>query len=639
MDNPTPSNNSQSQNLGLNKIDLSELQGFTFGIQWTEAKTYSSQQQPNRRDGPRADNEMKRRHRGSRHPASGPGGSKPAPALSGSAYPPRERRDFRGGSKSRNLCGESGSQEGRAPFERGPYISPFFALTCYPEDVGFAAMVKAVRASCRTFQLFEITKAVLEKNERLVVVIQRKPTSDAKPAASETRATSPGKTRFAPARSAKSEPIFISVPDDLPFDTEDAAIQYVIKNHLGLFFDTQDVETEAPKGNFPIINKDSITGELLGPPNYHRYRQILQERHAAHLSYMSFEKFKKSIISVRKPEVVQQWLDKMKKVTRYKWKTEPVSAAPEVAPAPVAAAAAETSASEPAPKISPTVEAAGPSFGSIEEARAYLLAQAKERVVRAVDTVRFHGRFVEKLPPGEIRQAIEGHVEHQRRFPLDTANALRGRLRREGFRIFRKGSNGISYVCAVKRRFRVPGQVFSDTITALIEFIEKNAMVHAKDLPVKFLSVDVGEALAATALPEGTSPAQAPGLSPEQAGCLRKMSNDLRWLVSEGYVMEFSDGKLFTPPISQQTRKGQKHGEMHDPADFPEVPPTPTQATALTPRPALEKEKTAIDFASIAPKEMTAPLNQQLRIRKSCHQPNARSQGDLPAAGRAEARL
>ena len=36
------------------------------------------------------------------------------------------------------------------------------------------ALVKAVRASCRTFQLFEITKAVLEKNDRFVVVIQRK---------------------------------------------------------------------------------------------------------------------------------------------------------------------------------------------------------------------------------------------------------------------------------------------------------------------------------------------------------------------------------------------------------------------------------------------------------------------------------
>ncbi|MEJ1971544.1 MAG: hypothetical protein WDM96_03240 [Lacunisphaera sp.] len=60
------------------------------------------------------------------------------------------------------------------------------------------------------------------------------------------------------------------------------------------------------------------------------------------------------------------------------------------------------------------------------------------RVVRTVETVRFHGKNIEKLPPGEIRRALEGHVERQRRFPLDTANALRGRLRREGFTIFKK---------------------------------------------------------------------------------------------------------------------------------------------------------------------------------------------------------
>src|SRR5436853_535316 len=124
MDDQKPANESNDQ--GLNKIDLSQLQDFTFGTQWTEAKV-SPQQRRDRDD------------RG--------GG---------------ERRDFRGGD-------DRGGQ-----FERGPYVSPFFTMTCYPEDAGFAAMVKAVRASCRTFQLFEITKAVLEKNERFVIVVQRK---------------------------------------------------------------------------------------------------------------------------------------------------------------------------------------------------------------------------------------------------------------------------------------------------------------------------------------------------------------------------------------------------------------------------------------------------------------------------------
>lgn len=642
MDDQTPAPESNEPQ-GLNKIDLSQLQDFTFGTQWSEVKPVSP---PQRRDrdfdrGERRDRREgggggergapPRDRRDFRKPAGAPAGA-PAGGEAGGQRPPTgDRRPFGGGDRPRGEGFRGGPRgdfrggnfrggdrrdfrgEGGAPMERGPYVSPFFNITCYPEDAGFAAMVKAVRASCRTFQLFEITKAVLEKNERFVVVIQRKPTE--KPAAAPAPAPETAAAPAEPAKAAKPAPMFMSQPDHLPFENEDVAIQHVLKNHLGLFFDVQEVEIDPPKGNFPIINKCGITGELLGPPNYHLYQQIIQQHHATRLGRMAFEKFRDSIVSAREPEVVQQWLDKMKKTTRYTWKTvaakpapAPVAAA-ETPAAPADAAPAPAEATEvkpvevpPAEATTPPAEAAvkegGPSFDSLDEARAYLLANAKDRVVRAVETVRFHGKLIEKLPGGEIKRAIEGHVERQRRFPLDTANALRGRLRREGFTIFKKGSRGVSYVCAVKRRFRVPGQVFSDSIAGLIDFVEKNPMLHVKDLPAKFLGVDIAAALAATPLPEGTAASQAPFmvLPPEQGEKLRKMNNDLRWLVTEGYVTEFSDGKLFAPPpmAPHAAKKADEHGEEHDPVDFPEAPaPVVAETPEAKPAPEPVPEETA----------------------------------------------
>jgi len=584
MDDSKPANEPNDQ--GLNKIDLSQLQTFNFGTQWTEVKPVSPGgrrerdfdrgDRPPRRDDGGGHGAPARDRRAFRKPAGpgGPGGpgqgqAPGAPAREGQPPmgdrpdrgggrfdrgPGGPRRDFRGGGERH----EGGGQ----PFDRAPYVSPYFVATCYPEDTGFAAMVKAVRASCRTYQLFEITKAVLEKNDRFVIVVQRARLQQAEGAAP-----------------AKPAPVFMSLPDHLPFDTEDAAIQHVLGNNLGAFFEMQEVEVEAPKGNFPIINKCGITGELLGPPNHHRYQQILQQHHAAKLSRMPFERFRESIISAREPEVIAAWMEKMKKATRYTWKppvakvatTPPMEAAAPVAAPAEAAPAAEAPA--PAPEA-PAVEVI--SFDNIEDARLHLLANARDKVVRAVDSVRFHGKLIEKLPQGEIRRALEGHVERQRRFPLDTANALRGRLRREGFTIFKKGSRGVSYVCAVKRRFRVPGQVFSETISALIDFIEKNPMVHVKDLPKNFLGVEIPVAAPAAAPAEGTTPSAAPfaALAPEQAEKLRKMSNDLRWLVMEGYVTEFSDGKLFAPPpmAPQQAKKAESGEEEHDPVDFPDAP-------------------------------------------------------------------
>ena len=628
MDDTKPAN--EPAEPGLNKIDLSQLQTFNFGTQWTEVKPVS----PGRRerDFDRGDRPPRRDDGGGRgapprdrrtfHKPAGPMTGAPGPAAdapAGEGQPPggdrrrfdrgapggmERRRDFRGGEQRR----EGGGQQ----FDRAPYISPYFVATCYPEDNGFAAMVKAVRASCRTYQLFEITKAVLEKNDRFVIVLQRaRPERPERP----PQAAPAAEGEAAPARPAapaKPAPLFMSLPDHLPFDTEDAAIQHVLGNNLGAFFDMQEVEVEAPKGNFPIVNKCGITGELLGPPNHHRYQNILQQHHAAKLGRMPFERFRESIVSVREPEVIAQWMEKMKKAVRYTWKPPvartsttppmgttppvevpapavvpppaPVESAPEAAtlatdtPAPVAAAAPIAEA--PAAPATP----AALTFDSIEDARLHLVANARDKVVRAVETVRFHGKLIEKLPPGEIRRALEGHVERQRRFPLDTANALRGRLRREGFTIFKKGSRGVSYVCAVKRRFRVPGQVFSESITALIDFIEKNPMVPVKALPKNFLAIDVAAALAAAPLPEGTPPSQAPfaALPPEQSEKLRKMSNDLRWLVMEGYVTEFSDGKLFAPPpmAPQAARKAEAGDEENDPVDFPEAAPVAVAAEA-----------------------------------------------------------
>jgi hypothetical protein len=487
-------------------------------------------------------------------------------------------------------------------------------------------LVKAMRASCRTFELFEIARLIVGKYERFVVVLSRRaPEAAAAPEA-------PAGTPSAPPVPAKSAgPLFVALPDGMPFDSEEAAVAHVVGRHLDKFFDLTTVEVEPPKGSFPFVNRCTLSGELLGPPNYHRYQQIVQQHHATRFPGMPFEAFRERIETVRDPEVVNQWLEKMKRAKRYTWKLGAAGEAPVV-------------------------------FDNLEDARAHLLATARDRMVKPLESARFHAKLIESLPPGEIRRAIEGHLERQRRFPLDTANALRGRLRREGFTIFKKGAKGISYVCAVKRRFRVPGQVFAESIGALITFIEVNPMITVKDLPVKFLGITPPSTPSTPPLtipstppiptastppvpaaptpvaPEETPPAvpaepavpspaatepasaepaatpppalaSAPAagaapppapLTPEEQEKLRRMTMDLRWLVQEGYVTEFGDGRLFAPPPMAEARiksAESPEGEEHDLESFPEVPvPAPATAPeAGSPLPAPEAAPAAQD--------------------------------------------
>lgn len=579
----TPTNETPAKD--FNKLDLSQLQSFSFGTQWTQDKPDTSGRPANRegrrddrprRDGPSPGGPAgapRRDRRDFRKPAGAPAGNEApageAPAggggrdFRGSGDNRGPRREFRGDFRGPRSDGPGGNREGgfREPMDRGPYLSPHFNVTFYPEDTSFAALAKTIRASCRTFELFDIARTVIGKNDRFVVVVQRKPAGEG------PRDAAPG------AEAERPAPFSISVPDGVPFENDDAVISHVMSTHLAHFFDAAEVEVEAPKGNFQVINKCGITGVLLGPPNYHRYTQIVQQHHASKVSRMSLEAYRSRIESVRDPESVNQWLEQMKKVTRYTWKHGAEGTTPL-------------------------------TFDNLEDARLYLLTHARDKVVRHVESARFPGKQLESLPAGEIHRSVEGALERQRRFPLDTANALRGRLRREGFTIFKKGSKGVSYVCAVKRKFRVPGQVFADSIGGLISFIESHPMVKASELPERMLGIKVPAPAAKPAAPiEGGSapahdvePVAAPAaLSLEEQQKIGRLQGDLRWLVTEGYVTEFMDGRLFSPPPMVEARKKEVEAAEHDPENFPEVPaeaPVPAPAAAAPEAPAPSASET-----------------------------------------------
>jgi hypothetical protein len=136
-----------------------------------------------------------------------------------------------------------------------------------------------------------------------------------------------------------------------------------------------------------------------------------------------------------------------------------------------------------------------------------------------------------------------------------------------------------------------------------------------KDLPKAFLAIEVPVVAPAAPVVEGAEAAApaAPAvvLTPEQSEKLRKMSNDLRWLVMEGYVTEFSDGKLFAPPpMAPQAAKRAESGEdEHDPVDFPDAP---APVAVAAPAPAAEAPAPAVEaVAEPAPApEPSAPAEE-----------------------------
>lgn len=537
-------------------LDLSGLSDLSLGPKWGSGNTPASKTPRSRtrdrddrppRDGRPSDRGAQRDRRGDR------------------TARPRSDRPARGREAGRPR--RSADARSEAPFK------PLLEADFYPDDAPFKALTQAIKTSSRTFELFEIAQLILEKPERWVCV-----------------------ARHPDQKEGADAILQAAVPDGLPFLEEQAALNHVFAHHLGDFFEVESYEAEPPKGTFQLIHRCGVTGELLAPPNYHRYQAIIRDHHASRLSRMPFERFQEKLETVRDEESIQAWLEKMKQRERYTLKAGFV---PEGTEAPV--------------------------FEQIEDARLHLIGNHKDKLVRPAYSVRFAGKDLEKLPRGDIlRRSIEALHAQQMRFPLATANNLRGRLRRLNFAVYKKGSKGVSFVCAVKRRFRAPDEVLAENLADLIAFIEANPNLKAPDLPREYLGLTApaeeapqpAAAPEAGSLPEtaeagtpeaaGETPetpaepvAPSPQLSAEQEQVLA-LRRDLRYLVTQGYLIEYSDGRLVAPPVRDASGQVVKQQQENRPPVEKKDQPADTAATQ-PPEPEPEAEPEAVRPAEPQP--------------------------------------
>ena len=405
-------------------------------------------------------------------------------------------------------------RDNKKPAKKAPFVFSMEVLF-YPEDAPFAKLADVMKHLKRTYQLFDIAELVLEKPERFIILAKNLPLED-----------------------GTVKPLYCAQPANIPFEDEESAKKFALECRLNEMFEQVEVEAEAPKGSFQVVNRCSISGDLLGAPNWHKYGEYVREYHAQKFAKMPYEKFLASVETVRDEALVAQWLEQMKKRLVYKLKDS------------------ET------------------TFETREAAMNYIAEQKSGELVKSYEQVRMHGSDIAKLPFGSrIRRNLEAAWAKQKHFPIVTANNLRGRLRRGGFTIYKRGSKGFAFVCAVKRKFLLVGDSLSDTPQKIYDFLMENQGVKASALPYLYLGLQAPQDVskAATLAEEHKKEAEGGAvsapvsivenaeISAEDFAKIKEVSNDLLWLISEGYVVEYADGALqANPRLPRPKDKGAK---------------------------------------------------------------------------------
>ncbi|HEX3420605.1 MAG TPA: hypothetical protein VHT01_05210, partial [Candidatus Udaeobacter sp.] len=264
------------------------------------------------------------------------------------------------------------------------------------------------------------------------------------------------------------------------------------------FYQVNVVESDPIKGNFSNVARCRLSGTLLGPTNHHAYQPQLRGLYEQRFSRrMSFVDYQRQIEIVSDPSVVESWKEEARKVTTY------------------------TTLREQTPL----------TFSSAAEAERHFRSHYFPALVVRVDEVTVGGTSSRSLPDRILSRAIEQAWVRETRSPSNIMQELASRFRQNGLHIFRH-RRGMLFVSPIRVRAFIHAHAgVSPLVNAILEALSATAGMNRKQLFETL--IDNGES-------EDAEPRRL------------ALASDLRWLINEGYLIEFNDGSLDRPRMKSK---------------------------------------------------------------------------------------
>lgn len=286
------------------------------------------------------------------------------------------------------------------------------------------------------------------------------------------------------------------------------------------FYRTDVTQSEPVKGNFASVARCRLSGTILGPTNHHDYQRKLRSFYEQRFSRrMSFPDYQRQIETVNDPAVVEQWKEQARNITTF-----------------------VTLQDDP-----PT------TLATAAEAERHFRQHYLPNLMRSVNDVTIDGITSRQLADRRLGRHIEQAWAAESRSPSGMMQELAKRFRDAGLYIFRH-KRGMLFVSAVRvRPFVHENQTVSPQVNAILELLAASPRIRRKEIADKLLA-EAGEDLENRKL---------------------SLASDLRWLISEGYVIEFNDGAIDLPRTKSKATQEKADMESVE-ADAAEMAATPS---------------------------------------------------------------
>jgi hypothetical protein len=259
------------------------------------------------------------------------------------------------------------------------------------------------------------------------------------------------------------------------------------------FYKIDITQSDPIKGNFSNVARCRLSGTLLGPTNHHNYQPQLRSLYEQRFSRrMSFADYQRQIEIVNDPALIERWKEGARTVTTYTTSRE------------------ETLS----------------TFSSATEAERHFRSNYLLGLLHSVEEVIMGGVLSRRLPDRVLNRAVEDAWARETRSPSNMMQELASRFRQAGLNVFRH-RRGMLFVSPIRVRPFVHAQAeVSSSVNAILGALAAAPGINRKEFFEKLITDVASEGADSRKLAFGS---------------------DLRWLINEGYVIEFNDGSLDIP--------------------------------------------------------------------------------------------
>ncbi len=357
-----------------------------------------------------------------------------------------------------------------------------------PDAHGVESLARQIKMNGRAYPLFQIARMILDKHERHAITFSVKKNAEGKPI----------------------QPLFVCALDETPWLSEDEAVTHVLRKHFATFYQAERTPCDPPKGVYTFVAQCGFSGVVLGPPNYHDYQNKLRKLHAEKFARMPFEAFKARVKIVKDEAVVKKWIEDQSAKTEYVCLNLP----------------------EPL------------RLDSMEAVEKHFRENHLANIIKPVESVTLTGVAAKAMRAPELTRVLRGAWEQQFRFPLQIATGLSQKFAEHGLHFF-KVNKTVTHVSVARPLFLdLETTPVSDGIKKIVSYINE----HPKCSRRKLI-----EALAPTPKPAAAPAGEAaPTAAPVTIESLQPTAEqnaiiaDLHWLIHQGHVLEFADGRMET---------------------------------------------------------------------------------------------